>query len=140
MTRFAFVLVPLLAVAALFAACGDDGTSKPSGPALSDHDYLAVVCKGLSDFSNALATKTKAEELTQVIKDYAASLKKIQPPADVAQFHKDFIKYLEDAYSEPTALVTKAPPLPPTDVRQRLAAEEGRTAECQDARFFARSN
>jgi hypothetical protein len=140
MSRLTMVVLALVALAAFFAACGDDAASKPAGPVLSDHDYLAVVCKGLSDFSSALLTKTKAEDLTQVIKDYAASLKKIQPPADVAQFHKDFIKYLEDAYSEPTALVTKAPPLPPTDVRQRLAAEEGRTAECQDARFFARSN
>jgi len=139
MQKVAAWMVAMLAAGAILAACGG-GSAKPTpvGPALSDEDYLKVVCTGLSDFSAALLTKTKPEDLSQVIKDYIASLQKVQPPAGVEQFHQDFIKYLEDSIADPTSLVTKTPPLPSGSVRQRLAAVEIQTSECKDAKFFTR--
>jgi len=139
MQRIAAVLVAILAVAAILSACGG-GSAKPTpvGPAVSDQDYLNVICTGLTSFTDALVSKTRPEDLTQVIKDYIASLQKVQPPAGVEQFHQDFIKYLQDSIADPTSLVTKTPPLPTGTVRQRLAAVESQTPACKDAKFFTR--
>lgn len=141
MQRIAVWVVAVLATGAIMASCGGGSAHPtPSGPALSDQEYLKVVCTGLSNFSTALLTKTKPEDLAQVIKDYIASLQKVQPPAGVEQFQQDFIKYLQDSIADPTSLVTKPPPLPSSAVRQRLASVEIQTPECKDAKFFTRSN
>jgi hypothetical protein len=140
MRRIATWVVALVAAGTILAGCSG-GSAKPTpvGPALSDDAYLQVICTGLSNFSNALLTKTKPEDLAQVIKDYIASLQGVQPPAGVEQFHQGFIKYLQDSIADPTSLVTKTPPLPTGAVRQRLATAETQTPECKDAKFFTRS-
>ncbi len=134
-------LVGLLAAGAILSACGG-GSAKPTpvGPALSDQAYLKVICTGLSNFSDALISKTKPEDITQVINAYIASLQAVEPPVGVEQFHRDFIKYLQDSTADPTSLVTKPPPLPGGSVRQRLAAVETQTPECKDAKFFTRAS
>ena len=133
LAALAFSLLPLVAV-----ACGDDDPSPPDNTRLSDEDYLKVICSGTSAFSNAIATKTKVEEIGQVVKDFVVSLQKVNPPEDLNQFHQDFIKYLQDANSDPTSLVTHRPPLPGDSARQRLASKETRVAECRDITFFGR--
>jgi len=52
--------------------------------------------------------------------------------------NEQFIKYLEDAVSEPTSLVTRTPPMPDKDAARRLAALEPGISECKDGTFFTR--
>lgn len=116
-------------------ACGGDSSSGTK-TGVSDEEYLKVLCTGLSNFSDAMISKTTAAEIGQVIKDYIAEMKKVDPPSDVKQFHQDFVKYLEDSLSDPTSLVTRKPPLPPDGARKRLAAKEPGVAECKSPTFF----
>jgi hypothetical protein len=128
----------LSASALLLAACGDDDDAAPKGGG-SDEDYLRAICVGTSNFSNALLSKTNANDIAQVIKDFIAEMKKTNPPADLVKYNDEFIKYLEDAVSDPTSRVTRAPPLPSTDIQRRIAALEPTIAECKDGTFFSRS-
>ncbi|MCZ7575976.1 MAG: hypothetical protein M5U18_02540 [Dehalococcoidia bacterium] len=74
---FLVCAVPLL----LAAACGDDDDGLPAatGPAGSDEDYLRAVCIGTSNFSNALLSKTSAEEIAGVVRDFADEMKALNP-------------------------------------------------------------
>lgn len=141
MRRTLFFLVcalPLLVA----AACGDDddGVPTPTGPAGSDEDYLRAVCIGTSNFSNALLSKTRAEEIAAVVREFADEMKGLSPPADLAEYNTQFVAYLEAALEEPTSLVTTAPPEPPADARRRLAALEPTIPECKDPTFFSRDD
>jgi hypothetical protein len=135
---FLVCAVPLL----LAAACGDDDDGLPSatGPAGSDEDYLRAVCIGTSKFSNALLSKTSAEEIAAVVRDFADEMKALNPPADLEEYNTQFVAYLEAALEEPTSLVTTAPPEPPADARRRLAALEPTIPECKDPTFFSRDD
>src|SRR5690242_16758517 len=75
LAAFAFCL---LAPAAL-AACGDDDSARPTpGPnALDDKQYLAVLCDGLTNYYVAINNKPDAAGISQVIKDYIASVQKV---------------------------------------------------------------
>ena len=137
MRRYLFAAAMLLPALALFASCGDDDDTPKSGG--SDEEYLAAICKGTSDFSNALLSKTTAAEIADVIKEFIKTMKSTNPPADLAKYNDEFVQYLEDAVSEPTSLVTRTPPLPPADVQRRLAAKELTVEECKDGTFFSRS-
>lgn len=128
----------LSASAMLVAACGDDDDAAPKSGG-SDEDYLRAICVGTSNFSNALLSKTNPDDIAQVIKDFIAEMKKANPPADLVKYNGEFIKYLEDAVSEPTSLVTRAPPLPSTEIQRRIAALEPAITECKDGTFFSRS-
>ena len=132
----AFGLLPLSAM--LLTACGGGGDSTPQGGG-SDEDYLRAICVGTSNFSNALLSKTNANDIAQVIKDFIAEMKKTNPPADLVKYNDEFIKYLEDAVNDPTSLVTRAPPLPSTEIQRRIAALEPSITECKDGTFFSRS-
>lgn len=127
----------LSAGALLLAACGDDDDTPKGGG--SDEDYLRAICVGSSNFSNALLSKTTPDEIAQVIKDFIAEMKKLNPPSDLVKYNEEFIKYLEDAVAEPTSLVTRAPPLPDKDVSRRIAALEPSISECKDGTFFSRA-
>jgi hypothetical protein len=139
MQRFAIVCA-LLAVAGFAVACGnDDGatpTPSPDARAVSDEEYLAIICTGLDRFSRALVSVTAAEDIAEVVEDYIASLEEVSPPEDVRPFHQSFINYLSDSLDEPTQLVTRPRPLPAGDVRSRLAEKERTVDECQDLSFF----
>ena len=131
------LLVPLLA----FAACGDDGDDDPpagAGGTGTDEEYLKAVCSGTSEFSNALITKTSAEEIGEVIKAFIDDMKAANPPADLVEYNQQFVKYLEDAVADPTSLVTRQPPLPSDDIQRRLANKELSVDECKDGTFFSR--
>lgn len=136
------VLLTLLALPLLlFAACGDGGDDpKPTGNELTDEQYLAAICSGTSKFTEALLSKTKVEDIAAVIKEFSAEMKKLNPPADLKSYNEQFVKYLDDAVGDPTSLVTRNPPLPSKDVRDRLAAKESSVIECKDGTFFSRGN
>lgn len=151
------VLVLLLALPLLGVACGgsddDDATASAvttqpgSSPAngetplptgmLDDEEYLAVVCTGLAEFSDALNTAETEESLSDVVRDYVASLQAVTPPEDVQSFHQELIAYLSAAVDNPTELVTSPRPLPEEDVRDRLAEKEASVDACRDASFFS---
>lgn len=121
------------------AACGGGDSSKPSGNELTDEQYLAAICSGTSRFAEALVTKTKAEDIAQVIRQFSADMKALNPPADLKSYTGQFVKYLDDAVADPTSLVTRTPPLPSKDVRDRLATKETSVPECKSGTFFSRS-
>lgn len=137
------VLAVLPVLLLLGSACGDDGGSKSTtapgnnaGPTLTDEAYLKAICVGVQQLSDALLTKTNVQDITKVVKDFSASLKALNPPADLQKYNSDFTKYLDDTTSEPTQLLTKAPPLPSDSVRQRLASKTSDIPECKDVKFF----
>jgi len=135
---FAALMLVLTLVAAACGGGGSKATPTPavSGPRATDQQYLKAICTGTQAFSDALVSKTTAAGIAQVIKDFSASMKKINPPADLQTFHAAFIKYLDGSLSDPTSLVTKSPPEPPASVRQRLASEESSVPECKRPTFF----
>ncbi len=138
MRRFLFAGAILVPALVLFSSCGDDGDDDTPKSGGTDEEYLAAICKGTSDFSNALLTKTTAAEIGNVIEDFITLMKDANPPADLADYNQEFVKYLEDALADPTSLVTREPPLPPDDIQRRLAAKELSVDECKDGTFFSR--
>lgn len=137
---FALLVVPFLL---LGAACGDDGDDEdanvPSArPGGNDEDYLRAICSGTQEFSNALITKTTAEEIGQVVQAFIDDMRETNPPDDLEEYNAEFIRYLEDALADPTSLVTRNPPLPSEDVQRRLAGKELSIDECKDGTFFSR--
>lgn len=135
-----FVALPLLLL--LAAACGGDKvspatvTADPGSPRLSDEEYLKAICVGTSAVSDAAIAATTKEAIAQVIEDFSASMKAINPPADLAEFQSEFVKYLDDAVSDPTSVLTEKPPLPPDGPRERLTSKESQVPECRDPMFF----
>ena len=97
MRRFLFAGAILLPALVLFSSCGDDGDDDTPKSGGTDEEYLAAICKGTSDFSNALLTKTTAAEIGNVIEDFITLMKDANPPADLADYNQEFVKYLEDA-------------------------------------------
>ena len=134
-----FLGAALLLLVLVLAACSGDDDADSGGPGGTDEDYLAAICTGSQNFSNALLSKTTADEIAQVIRDFADQMKQANPPADLRKYNEDFIKYLEDSVEEPTSLLTRQPPLPDEDVQRRLAAKEPTVEECKDPTFFSRT-
>ena len=128
--------VSLVALVAL--ACGDHAAAPKGGG--TDEDYLKAVCTGVSNFSDALISKTTAKEIGDVIQQFIDEMEKVNPPADLVAYNKSFIQYLKDSLSDPTSLVTKPPPEPPQSVRDRLASKESSIPECKNPTFFSRQN
>jgi hypothetical protein len=141
--RFASALLAVLALTIVLiaaTACGDDDDSNTPTPApgvqLTDEQYLDAICTGTKDLSDALITKTSADEIAKVIKDFSARMKLLNPPSDLQQFQTDFTKYLDDAVSHPTSIITKDPPVPPNKVRDRLISKEPNVASCNGQQTF----
>ena len=129
--------LPVLAAAGLLAllaiACGDDGP--PPSP-VSDEGYLALMCANLDRFSDAVAVETEEAGIAAVIEDFVEALEGVEPPADLREFHAEFIAYLEEAVDDPTSPLVLPPPLPDDDVRERLAGKERSVSECREPTFF----
>lgn len=132
----------LLMLSALTVACGgDDAKDKaassvtPGGPTLTDSQYLAVFCSGVTNYREALLTEPR-EGLLKVVQQYYDSMAAVVPPPDVAPFHQEFLSYLKDALEEPTYLVTRNPPVPDGPVRSRLAAAVSSVPECKYPTFL----
>lgn len=132
-------LIALVLVGSFAAlACGDDDAPPKGGG--TDEDYLKAICTGVSNFSDALISKTTAKEIGDVIQQFIDEMEKVDPPADLVAYNKSFIQYLKDSLSDPTSLVTKTPPEPPQAVRDRLASKESTVSECKDPTFFSRQS
>ena len=139
-----FLFAAMAAVPLFAFACGDDsddGSSADStgtiasGVALSDEDYLRVFCSGISRYREALNTASR-EELVDVVEAYRDSMAEVTPPDDVQAFHDAFVAYLTEAMDEPTALITRDPPVPEDEVRERLAETQSSVDECEYPTFL----
>ncbi len=133
-------LVPLLLAAVVVGACsggGDNSDDLPAGTG-TDEDYLRAVCIGIDRVSDALVSATTAEAIGQVIEEFAATMRSIDPPPDLVEYNRQFVAYLEAALRDPTSVVTTAPPQPPDDARRRLARLEPSIPECREPTFFSR--
>jgi hypothetical protein len=144
-----FVALALAGLLA-FSACGDDGGGgspgspsaqlvediTPSGPVLSDDEYLKALCTGLSSYQDALVSEKTVEGLRKVVLDFAASMAKLNPPEDLQSFNTQFVQYLKDAEADPTSLVVKAPPKPPDSQRERLADRVKSVPACRYPTFL----
>lgn len=115
---------------------GDDAGATPSGTPLSDQDYVRTLCIGLVKYQDAILTEPTRDGIATVIKEFAASLRKIKPPEDAAPFHQEFLAYLNAAVDEPTSLVTKAPPRPAEAIRERFVKRVTDTPECKYPTFL----
>jgi hypothetical protein len=149
MIRRASALPMILALCAmLFASCGGGSSesgntpadSATSGGTASDEAYLKVICGGADNFYNAVQTSSTAVGISKAINDFSASLQKITPPADLQQFNREFIKYLQDAVDNPTSLLSTNPPLPPDKARDRLVSKEKDVEECKNPTFLDAAN
>lgn len=126
-----------LAVVAAFGlaafACGGADAPAP----LSDEEYLAVLCAGLERYAVAVDTETEAAGIAVAVAAFLDDLRAVAPPPDADGFHAAFIAYLEDAVDDPTRPLAVAPPLPPDEVRARLAGKERAVPECREPTFLA---
>jgi len=136
--------VAVLALPVL-AACGDGNsdktTSTPStsggSVALSDEAYLKVLCTGLVKYQDTiLSTTTKADDIAKVIRDYIATFDGVTPPKGLEKWQRDYTKYLNDALSDPTALLVTPAPMPPDSERDRLASKVSNVPECKYPTFL----
>jgi hypothetical protein len=122
----------------LLAACGGDDDSPRATGTGNDEDYLRAVCTGIDHVSDALVSATSAAEIARVLEEFAATMKAIDPPPDLAEYNQKFVAYLEAAINDPTSVVTTSPPLPSDAARRRLAALEPGIPECREPTFFSR--
>lgn len=136
----------MLLAGGLIAACGNEDDAEPLPTprvdpgevrAVSDEEYLAIICTGLEEFSSALIRADSPEEIIEVVQAYIDSLVVVEPPEDVQPFHNRFVGYLDESLEDPGQLVMRPRPLPEDDVRERLAEVERDVDECQDLVFFA---
>jgi hypothetical protein len=107
---------------------GDDGPSgseapfmSTAGPALTDTEYVAALCEGVEEYTDALNTKG-LEELREARAKLEADTRALHPPEGAEDFQREYVAYLETAESDPTLLAVTPPPLPDGDLQVRLAA------------------
>jgi len=137
--RIPLLLLSMILAVGAFAACGgDDADDEPEGAPGTDEEYLALICQGTQDFSNAVITKTTADDIGAVIRDFIKVMEDANPPEDLRTYNDEFVQYLEDSVADPTSLLTRKPPLPEEDVQRRLAQKELSVDECKDGTYFSR--
>lgn len=129
------------ALAGLVLACGDGSPTPPAaeGVPATDEQYLAAICTHLERLTDALVSPRTADEVRAAIQRFADDLRRLTPPADLIDFHRKFIAYLDSAVERPLDVLTRRPPLPEESVRRRLAAKELSVAECRRPTFFQRT-
>ncbi len=135
------VVLLLLVAAATMASCGGGGsgsknTPTANGPLLTDEQYLKEICTGTQNFSDALISKTTKEGIASVVQSFRDDMQSLNPPADLQAFNAQFVQYLDDALKEPTSLLTRQPPVPPSSVRDRLVSKEPNVPECSGQQTF----
>lgn len=131
-------LLTAVVAATLLGACGGGDNPPKSTGTGNDEDYLRAVCAGIDQVSDALVAATSPAEIARVIEDFAATMRAIDPPPDLADYNQKFVAYLEAAVDDPTSVVTTSPPLPPDAARRRLASLEPSIPECREPTFFSR--
>lgn len=123
------------------AACRGEGSVTPlptaTGTPYTDEQYLAVICRDLDHLTDVLVVATTVEEVRDALQQFIDDLRQVAPPDDLVTFHDEFIAYLEQALAQPLDVVTRKPPLPPEDVRRRLASKEPTVPECRRPTFFS---
>jgi hypothetical protein len=73
---------------------------------------------------DAVNSKGTLEELKAARDKLEADTRSLHPPEGAEDFQRDYVQYLGNAKSDPTLLITQAPPLPEGDLRARLASAE----------------
>lgn len=118
---------------------GNSVTPLPTvaGTPYTDEQYLAVICRDLDHLTDVLVVATTVDEVRDALQRFIDDLRAVVPPSDLATFHDEFIAYLEQALAQPLDVVTRKPPLPPEDVRRRLASKEPTVPECRRPTFFS---
>lgn len=145
MLRLRAIFAPLVLLAlVLSAACGSDGGDDddrviptPSGPPLSEEEYLRTLCTGLTSYQDSLMTAKSGEDIAGTIERFIESMTAVSPPADLREWHVDFVRYLEDGLDDPTSLSTAPPPELDRDTADRLAQKTEDIAECKYPTFLA---
>ena len=133
-----FALGIVMATGLVACGGGSDSKSTPkaSGPVLTDEQYLRAICTGTKNFSDALISKTTAAGIGEVVTSFKTEMQSLNPPADLQDFNAQFVKYLEDSLKDPTSLLTRKPPAPPSKVRDRLVSKEANVPECHGQETF----
>jgi hypothetical protein len=134
------VLALAVAAAGALAACGGGNASSKTpasnGPVLSDEAYLKAICTGTKNFSDALISKTTAAGIGEVVSGFKSEMQSLNPPTDLQDFNTQFVKYLDDSLKDPTSLLTRKPPAPPSKARDRLVSKETNVPECHGQETF----
>jgi len=146
-------IAPAVVGASLFAACGgdDDGGGGGTG---SDEDYVADICDAMLGFQEDLEDLFKdpskladeedaAKALAEPLSDLAGAFKKMKPPSDLKDWHKDASDALSEAADElkdgnlEADILTQDQPFPdpPKDAADRLAKIAEDNEDCQAADF-----
>lgn len=133
MPRLLLALIASLALGLAACAGSEDPPDEPEG--VSDEEYLRVTCTELQKFSDALIAGDSPAEIQAVIDGYIAAMRELVPPRDIAQYHRDFIAWLEAGKADPLLLAADGP-LPPDGPRRRIAAKEPSVEECKRPTFF----
>lgn len=149
MIRLALAFLAPAMLAMTVACGGDDGdTSAPTATVsadvtpgqprdVDDLGYLDVFCSGIARYFDAVDTATTADEIADAVEAFTRDLEGVTPPEDVRPFHQAFIDYLRASADDPTSLLVDPPPVPPEDVRDRLAGKESEVDSCKASEFFS---
>lgn len=159
MKRWLAIALGALLLAA--AACGNDSDStRPASESSRDQAFVTGLCRSFSVFTDdvdkALAGPTPTDlgqafemvftALVGPIQRFSQSFAKLQPPDDLAAWHKDTSRQLAAAakalkagkFDDPSLDSLAASPVPdmPVGPRDRLAAIAAKTSECEQVSPF----
>ncbi len=158
----ALVFVSIALGAAIATACGDDDSSSsgPAGGSDRDQAFVTGLCKSFSAFSvdveKALAGPTPSDlgkafelvfkTLADPIQRFAQAFAKLEPPEDLAGWHKDASKQLSAAakalkagkFDDSSLQGLSDSPIPdvPKGPRERLTAIAANTDDCKEFNPF----
>ncbi len=101
-----------------------------------ERDYLREYCGVLDVFSDNLVEQQSAVSIADAMRALIRDLSSISPPTSLAEFHREFIDFVEESLEDPGSLVVGEAPKPPEPVRLKLSGAERGIDECVDAEPF----
>ena len=148
-------LVPAALGASIFAACGgddDDDSGGSSGGTGSDEAYVSDICAAGAKFAKDIDAASKnisssdpakiAESFAKPFSDFAKAFDKAKPPKDLADWHSqaekqlnDAAKALKDGNTDADIFGESALPDPPKAAADRLQKIAEKNDDCKDANF-----
>jgi hypothetical protein len=160
------VLSALLVLAPVVSACGGGGDSGGGngGGGGSDQAYVTGLCKGISQFSDAMDAALSGptptdigqafaqifEAMAKPLQQFSDSFAKLKPPSDLADWHKRTAQQLSDAakalksgnLDDPALAALGDSPVPnmPDGPRERLKTLADKTTECGKTNPFDESS